>query len=74
MCSSGAHTMKKFLIFIAIVSVMWIGFTLFLDFRYTKLPEVTLGGLKILLVGYVLLGLLLAGLLALRAVWRKVRG
>ena len=40
-----------------ILSVMWLSFVLYLDLRYDKFPAVLLGGIKILLAGYVVLGL-----------------
>ena len=35
---------------------MWLSFVLYLDLRYDKFPAVLLGGIKILLAGYVVLG------------------
>lgn len=40
-----------------ILSVIWLSFVLYLDLRYDKFPAVLLGGIKILLAGYVVLGL-----------------
>ena len=36
---------------------MWLSFVLYLDLQYDKFPAVSLGGIKILLAGYVVLGL-----------------
>ena len=36
---------------------MWLSFVLYLDLQYDKFPAVLLGGIKILLAGYVVLGL-----------------
>ena len=38
---------------------MWLSFVLYLDLRYAKFPAVLLGGIKILLAGYVVLGVVL---------------
>ena len=35
---------------------MWVSFVLYLDLQYDKFPAVVLGGIKILLAGYVVLG------------------
>jgi hypothetical protein len=39
------------------LSVMWLSFVLYLDLQYDKFPAVSLGGVKILLAGYVVVGL-----------------
>ena len=36
---------------------MWLSFVLYLDLKYDKFPEVSLGGIKLLLAGYVVAGL-----------------
>ncbi len=36
---------------------MWLSFVLYLDLQYDKFPAVLLGGIKILLAGYVVVGL-----------------
>ena len=48
---------RWFFLICCILSVMWLGFVLYLDLRYDKFPAVLLGGIKILLAGYVVLGL-----------------
>ncbi len=40
----------------SILSVMWLSFVLYLDLQYDKFPAVSLGGIKILLAGYFVLG------------------
>jgi hypothetical protein len=35
---------------------MWLSFVLYLDLQYDRFPAVSLGGIKILLAGYVVLG------------------
>ena len=44
---------------VVVLSLLWLGGTLYLDFAYGMFPQVLFGGLKILVAGYLALAILL---------------
>lgn len=62
---------RFFLIFIALLSLVWLAGVLYLDFSTDMFPRVLIGGLKILAAGYLLLLVLMLPVLALRKVMRR---
>lgn len=62
---------RYFLIFVALLSLLWLAGVLYLDFSNGMFPRVLIGGLKILVAGYLLLLVFILPVLALRKLARR---
>ncbi len=51
---------------VLLLSLLWLVFVVALDIRYDMLPRTTVGGLKILMAGWIVVLLLYAGFRLLR--------
>ncbi len=62
---------RYFLMFVALLSLLWLAGVLYLDFSNDMFPRVLIGGLKILAAGYLLLLVFILPVLALRKLMRR---
>lgn len=62
---------RHFLMFVALLSLLWLAGVLYLDFSNDMFPRVLIGGLKILAAGYLLLLVFILPVLALRKLMRR---
>lgn len=62
---------RSLLLAIGGLSLLWLAGMLYLDFTYDMFPRVLLGGLKILVAGYLLLAVLLLPVYLLLRIFRS---
>lgn len=62
---------RYFLMFVAVMSLIWMAGVLYLDFSNDMFPRVLIGGLKVLAAGYLVLLVLMLPVLAIRVLLKR---